>query len=1183
MAERLFLGETPTNLDLSDGVAYSLATYVVPQVAGSITHILWYFPTTVQGTAVQGAVFNVATGALISGTAVTFPAPGTPGAWNEVALSTPVALSAGTEYAVTIWTSGRYVNTGAYAWPKVGTSLATNLNSGRFAETVAPPPVRPTVGFNSGNYYVDLWFEPAGSGATKTATTVVATAAIALPTTLGSSVTKTPATVTASAAVATPTAGTITPATRSPATVVAAAAIATPIAGLERTITTAGTTATVTGLSTARQYSARVRAYDAAGNFSAWSAPILFTTAGSGTVSPAVVAATAAIATPTVGGAPPTVAAGRARPVVRGQGVLLDVAATPPGGQSISGYSWQIISGGGSLTNSTTATPTYTAPGTGSGVVTVRATVSATNGGSATADVTVSYHATIVAAENALTGTARATWDLASPNLGGITTLQGFLDGFSVDKNGTANFKIGQSDGAGWTAEVYRLGYYGGNGARSYGTLTPTGPQLTASQAQPTPGDADANTTRLSADAGNWSTTLTWTPPAWAPSGIYILRLNRTGGGASHIVFILRDDARTADLMFMPADSTWQAYNAWGGLGSNMYTGNSLYYGINVDQYHNDAARFVSYNRPIVNRGAADSGRDYGAVEWSTFFTGEYPMLRFVERNGIDVKYYGCIDAAGDSTGTHLRGNGSTRGAVKAGIFVGHNEYWSDGMRSGWETARDNGVSVFSCAGNEVFWRLVGIDSDSDGRPRTWECYKSTIASRGSTSRPNWTGTWRDPDGTGKGGNNPENTFTGTIFVVNGPDLRSIVVPFAGGYSAQPLWRNTSVAALTTGQSYTSGNQILGFEWDTYGPAGVDSAGAAFLAAPHPRVKFCSNVTYAVSSVLLADAGDVYTSGNATHRLVVYPGGNNALVFGTGTINWSFGVDNANTYQTGTDNESLIIQQATVNMFTDMGAPPYSLMSGLTATTPQTWFEVIPTTVAATTAIPTPGTAFGAGKTPATVTATAAIATPAITTGATRAPATVAGTAAIATPAVAAGTVKTPVTVVTTAAIGAPSIQRDTTRAPATVTATAAIATPVVSKHADLTPATVAAISTIATPAIRLAVALADGVVAAAALGVPEAVFTTGITLGDGVAVDADLDDPTVAQVGTLLVADGPGLAVAVGEPVAVWRATVLPTGLPLPVFTGGVSTLDSTELRAGRHYITVSTASVAAARTDGN
>lgn len=678
------------------------------------------------------------------------------------------------------------------------------------------------------------------------------------------------------------------------------------------TVPSDDTAVQVTGLNPGVSYEVRVRARDAAGNWSAFSAPAEFVTAST---------------------AAPTVVAGRPRPVRVGGSVVVDAAVTPPAGETITGYAWTIVAGSGTLAGASTSTPTFLPPGSGLGTSVVRATVTASGGGTATADVTVGYGPTIVAAENQLPGTPRDVWDLTAPNLGGISSLQGFCDGFSVDKASTVSFKIGQSDGAGWNADIYRLGWYAGAGARHYGTLTPDSGQLTASQAQPSPADVDPTTTLPSLDCSTWAATLTWTPPVWAPSGMYLLRLNRTGGGASHILWVLRDDARSADLMFMPADSTWQAYNAFGGLGAGQYAGNSLYYGTAVNQYHGDCARYISHNRPLVNRGACDPGRDYGAVRWSNFFTSEYGLLRFVERNGCDVKYYSCLDAAGDPDGDLLA-------TVNAALFVGHNEYWSDGMRTGWETAKAAGMSVFSAAGNEVFWRLVGTNPDSQGRPRTWECQKSSIGGRGN-DRPAWTGSWRDTAGTGKGGGQPENTFTGTIFCVNGPDLRPLVVPVAGGYAAQPMWRHTAVAELGAGQSWTSPAQILGFEWDTYGPAGVSTTAAGFMAAPHPQTRYASTVTYPIDAgLLLTDAADEYaTAGTATHRLVVHPSSDSGgITVGTGTCNWALGVDDANTWQVGSNNVSPVLQQATLNLLTDMGAPPSTVMGGLTAPTPVVWY-----------------------------------------------------------------------------------------------------------------------------------------------------------------------------------------------------------------------------------------------------
>ncbi|MGO7522548.1 N,N-dimethylformamidase beta subunit family domain-containing protein, partial [Rhizobium brockwellii] len=40
---------------------------------------------------------------------------------------------------------------------------------------------------------------------------------------------------------------------------------------------------------------------------------------------------------------------------------------------------------------------------------------------------------------------------------------------------------------------------------------------------------------------------------------------------ASIIPFVVRDDASTSDNVFQTSDTTWQAYNAWGG--ASLYSG----------------------------------------------------------------------------------------------------------------------------------------------------------------------------------------------------------------------------------------------------------------------------------------------------------------------------------------------------------------------------------------------------------------------------------------------------------------------------------------------------------------------------------------------------------------------------------------------------------------------------------
>src|SRR5262249_56952124 len=67
-------------------------------------------------------------------------------------------------------------------------------------------------------------------------------------------------------------------------------------------------------------------------------------------------------------------------------------------------------------------------------------------------------------------------------------------------------------------------------------------------------------------DAGNWAVSASWAVPLTATSGLYFARVARDDtGGASLIWFVVRDDDGASDLLFQTSDTTWQAYNAWGG------------------------------------------------------------------------------------------------------------------------------------------------------------------------------------------------------------------------------------------------------------------------------------------------------------------------------------------------------------------------------------------------------------------------------------------------------------------------------------------------------------------------------------------------------------------------------------------------------------------------------------------
>ncbi|MEC4749602.1 N,N-dimethylformamidase beta subunit family domain-containing protein [Methylomicrobium sp. Wu6] len=499
-----------------------------------------------------------------------------------------------------------------------------------------------------------------------------------------------------------------------------------------------------------------------------------------------------------------------------------------------------------------------------------------------------------IVCENSKTGNPSSEWDITGA---GDTTIQGYATDISVNRGNTVSFKI-KTDATAYRLDIYRMGFYGGLGARKIASITPS---ATLPQTQP---NCLTNATGL-IDCGNWGLSASWSVPADAVSGIYFAKVVRNDTqGASHIVFVVRDDSSTSDLLFQTSDTTWQAYNNYGG--------NSLYQGTGPGTGGNSAGRAykVSYNRPFNTR-AVDNGQDW-------VFNAEYPMVRWLEANGYSVSYFTGIDS--DRRGNLIANH-------KVFLSVGHDEYWSGAQRTNVEAARGAGINLAFFSGNEVYWKTRWESSiDGSGSAyRTLVCYKETHNfpnNQDPNDPPTWTGTWRDPRNSPPAdGGRPENALLGPIFMVNDGATTSITVPEADG--KMRFWRNTSIATLAPGNTATLPNGTLGYEWDVDLDNGVRPAGLIRLST-----------TIVNNAPILTDFGSTFGTGTANHALTLYRSSNGALVFGAGTVQWPWGLD-SNHDRAGTATD-VSMQQATVNLFADMNVQPATLQSGLIAATKST-------------------------------------------------------------------------------------------------------------------------------------------------------------------------------------------------------------------------------------------------------
>lgn len=283
-----------------------------------------------------------------------------------------------------------------------------------------------------------------------------------------------------------------------------------------------------------------------------------------------------------------------------------------------------------------------------------------------------------VVTENARPGTADWLGPLATGRAAEVyASATDAMPGDSVPLH------VSTAAGASYRILVYRLGWYGGLGAREVACLPSCGGgELGAQQPVNTTGDMRAN----------WPTTDTLTvDPSWV-SGYYLIRVLLLDGpqaGMSATTYLVVDSPKPTRMLIQVPVNTWEAYNSWGG--------RSTY---DLPGLGRRASR-VSFDRPYDWNGPGGQG----PLGW------EIPFVRFVERSGYDVSYQSDVytDAHPASLLTH-----------RLVAVAGHSEYWTKTMRDAFETARDSGVNLAFMGANDAYWQIRYEDAS-----RTIVAYKS--------------------------------------------------------------------------------------------------------------------------------------------------------------------------------------------------------------------------------------------------------------------------------------------------------------------------------------------------------------------------------------------------------------------------------------------------------------------------
>jgi hypothetical protein len=443
-----------------------------------------------------------------------------------------------------------------------------------------------------------------------------------------------------------------------------------------------------------------------------------------------------------------------------------------------------------------------------------------------------------IAAENALPGDPG--WQIDRPALAG--EIQAYTGQISVQPGETLDLYVSTAgDNARYDVDVYRMGWYGGAGARLIRSVRGVAGE---DQGHWTPARGLENCKTCTFDPAtmlleaNWKRSLQIKTGGDWVSGYYIARLHELRSDtAAYAIFVVRDDASTAAILVQAPTNTWQAYNTWGDA--------SLYGSFGADRRYVGKTRRayrVSYDRPYD--ATLRGGTSYGAGE---FFAWEYDFVRWAESQGFDMSY---------TTNVDVSERPETLRQHRMFVSLGHDEYWTKEERDAVEGTRDHGVNVAFFGGNEAYWQ-ARLDASANGEPgRVVTEYKDAALDPLARSDPR----------------NATYMFAGAP--INRPE--SLLTGLAYGSNATPdyqPWRPVSIDSwIYAGSGIQQGDAfpgIVGYEYDHMPPPHERPPGLVVVARS-PVEGFLGSDT-AITSFYVAPSG--------------------ALVFDAGTVAWSWGLD----------------------------------------------------------------------------------------------------------------------------------------------------------------------------------------------------------------------------------------------------------------------------------------------------
>lgn len=221
-------------------------------------------------------------------------------------------------------------------------------------------------------------------------------------------------------------------------------------------------------------------------------------------------------------------------------------------------------------------------------------------------------------------------------------------------------------DAARYRIEIYRIGWYGGNGGRLMRCL-PTCGQYRS----PEPQGGFLTESVTGELRALWHVTdRVRISRSWL-SGYYVAKVrSATGRVSADVPFVVRaSPPQVASILVIAPLFTWQAYNAWGG--RSFYT--------------EPPTTHATFHRPWDKAHLQHPARL------------EFPLVRFLEQRGFATTYATDVD---------IDDNPNLLLHHKVVVLAGHSEYWTPNMRAAIGAAVRSGVNLIVAGGSTGYWQV---------------------------------------------------------------------------------------------------------------------------------------------------------------------------------------------------------------------------------------------------------------------------------------------------------------------------------------------------------------------------------------------------------------------------------------------------------------------------------------------